>query len=568
MMVLLGYCGHRGASGIGGTSGKGVKVAPSSRRSQPRDSAGLSKDAHARVRGGGRWQRALIGIAAVLAVLLVIVLGLAWRLQDNIDALEVDLGDRPDNSATTNPTTNLAPMNILVIGSDTREDLQSVAKGDEDITGARSDTNLLVHLSAARDYAIVVSIPRDSMVEFPRCPTASRTVAGDQTTGTSQATVPAAGGGTSTGAGEDLRQFNAAFEEGGAACTVRLVEKNTDIFVDHFAVVNFEGFTSMVNGLGGVDICVPQAVNDKDSGLNIPAGTSHLDGEEALAFVRTRHGYGNGSDLARIGLQQAFLSALIREATDSRLLLRPDRLVRFLDAATKSLTTDPGLAQISDLATLARQVRSLPPSRIHFVTVPVEPYPGNPNRVQWSDQADDLWQIIRADAYLPGTGPSPSADAPSATAPDSAAPEEDLLNPEQVSVQVVNTTGIDGLGAQAARALEAQGFQTEPPQTVDERIIGVTAHYPVGQLAAGLTVASAFPGATVDVDPSLVGDTVRVRLGVGAPDVVLAPSAEVTELPAQPLTARSAPTGATSAPTDTPTIDSQVASEDDLCSDS
>ncbi|PID53339.1 MAG: hypothetical protein CSB46_08690, partial [Micrococcales bacterium] len=221
-------------------------------------------------------QRALMGMAAALTVLLVVVIGLLWRFQGNIAALEVDLGIRPDNSASTDPATNLAPMNILLLGSDTREGLSEVSGGDEAVLGARSDTALLVHLSAARDYAVVVSIPRDSMVEFPDCPGVTKSVEDNSRTpsgqassgGSSQNSQPAgqrsAGPGSSssyadpsnsyTGSRAALRQFNMAYEEGGPGCTIRVVEKNTDIFIDHFAVVNFDGFKSMVEGLGGVEV--------------------------------------------------------------------------------------------------------------------------------------------------------------------------------------------------------------------------------------------------------------------------------------------------------------------------
>ena len=240
------------------------------------------------------------------------------------------------------------------------------------------------------------------------------------------------------------------------------------------------------------------------------------------------------------------------------------------DPGPQHLPRRDGMHLTSDLTTLARQVQSLPPERIHFVTVPIEPYPNDPNRVQWSEQSDDLWRIIRDDGYLRGTEPSPSQAPGGQTATtdaDTAVPDEDLLAPADVPVQVVNTTGVNGLGDQASRALRAQGFQTESPATSEDGVMGVTVRYPVGYRAAGLTVAAAFPGATFDVDPALSGQTVLVKLGVGASDVVLVPGAEVTELPAQPITARTVPGGATSSATAAPTIDSQVASRNDLCGD-
>ncbi len=175
----------------------------------------------------------------------------------------------------------------------------------------------------------------------------------------------------------------------------------------------------MVDALGGVDICVPEAIEDRATGLNLPAGDHHLDGVEATQFVRARKSIGNGSDIGRIDRQQAFLSAVVREATSSELLLRPDRLLGFLDAATQSLTTDEAIASPRALSELALQMRRLPTDQIRFVTVPNETYEPDPNRVIWTDDADALWEAARQDLPLPGTEPTA---APTSTAPTSTAP--------------------------------------------------------------------------------------------------------------------------------------------------
>ena len=216
-------------------------------------------------------------------------------------------------------------MNILLMGSDTRADLEDASEfggTGGDMGGARSDTTLLVHLSADRKSAIAASIPRDSMVKIPNCDDPDATLEGAET-----------------------RMFNSAFSIGGPACTVRAVEQNTGVSIDHFAVVNFEGFQAMVDALGGVDICVAEDASDPKTHLDLKAGTHHLGGRDALRFVQSRKGFGDGSDIGRIGRQQDFLSAVAREATDAKLLLRPDRLLGFLDAATKSLRRTQGSAR-------------------------------------------------------------------------------------------------------------------------------------------------------------------------------------------------------------------------------
>ena len=207
-----------------------------------------------------------------------------------------------------------------------------------------------------------------------------------------------------------IRQWNANFALGGPACLIRTVEGNTGIFIDHFMVVDFLGFQSMVNALGSVEVCMPSAVNDPESGLRLPAGRSQVTGQQALAFVRARYNVGNdASDLGRIKRQQVFLSAIVQQATSTDLLLRPDKLFSFLDAATKSLTTDPAMGSLNALRELAQSVDGLKSSQIQFVTVPIEAYPPDRNRVQWSSAADALWKSIRDDAPLPGAKPGPGS---------------------------------------------------------------------------------------------------------------------------------------------------------------
>jgi LCP family protein required for cell wall assembly len=199
-----------------------------------------------------------------------------------------------------------------------------------------------------------------------------------------------------------LRQWNANYSLGGPACLIRTVEGTTGIFIDHFMVLNFLGFQSMVDALGSVEVCVPTAINDSYSNLHLPAGRSRVNGQQALAFVRARHNIGtDASDLGRITRQQAFMSAVVQEATSSQLLLRPDKLFRFLDAATKSLTADPGLANLNALREVAQSVVGLSTSQVRFVTVPVEDYPPDHNRVQWTSAADALWKSIRDDTPCP-----------------------------------------------------------------------------------------------------------------------------------------------------------------------
>ena len=265
-------------------------------------------------------------------------------------------------------------MNILLIGSDTR-----VGQGTSDaksVSGARSDTTLIVHLSADRQHVTVVSVPRDSMVKMP--PNCDATVPRSRWT---------------------VQQVNSAFSIGGPACLINTLEADTGMFITHFAVVDFTGFKGMVDALGGVPVCTPVAIDDPKAHLTLAAGRHVLDGTQALGYVRVRYTEGDGSDLGRIGRQQAFLSSVVQEATRTSLLLRPDRLYGFLDAATKSLTTDPelGLGTMKDIAT---SVKDIGIKNVAFVTVPVEAWPQDPNRVQWTAAADTLFSAVVADRPL------------------------------------------------------------------------------------------------------------------------------------------------------------------------
>src|SRR5664279_2595295 len=301
--------------------------------------------------------------------------------------------------------------------------------------GDRSDTNMLVHLSADRKSATIVSIPRDSMTKAPQnCKDPNSKVESGP-----------------------IRQWNANYALGGPACVIRTLEGNTGIFIDHFMVVNFLGFQSMVDALGSVEVCLPTAVNDPMSHLKLPAGRSRITGEQALSFVRARHNIGNdASDLGRINRQQAFLSSMVQEATSSNLLLRPDKLFRFLDAATKSLATDPALANLNAMREVAQSVVGLKSSQIRFVTVPVEPYPPDHNRVQWASAADALWKSIREDTPLPGTKPAPgSKPTPTTTS----TPPVLTVTPDKITVHVSNDSGVPGIARQAADDLRLQGFK-------------------------------------------------------------------------------------------------------------
>lgn len=342
-----------------------------------------------------------VSLATVLVVALTAGFFVYRHLEGNITSMDVEdaLGtDRPEEVVKAD--VEHKPLNILLLGSDTREGQGNNIGGD---TPGLSDTTILLHLSADRDRAYGVSIPRDSMVERPECERKD-------------------GQGTDPGG---LRMFNEAYAVGGPACTIKTVESITNIRINHFVVVDFNGFKNMVDALGGVPVCVPEEVNDNIGHIYLPAGSYEVKGQQALSYVRLRHGLSENGDIGRMKRQQAFLAAMANKAISAGTLLNPVRLYNFLDAATKSLTTDPELASLGKLRGLAGQMKDIGLGKIQFLTVPWESYPPDPNRVQLAPEADQLWKLLRNDEALPprfGKDVTTAAEEPGKSSTSSASP--------------------------------------------------------------------------------------------------------------------------------------------------
>jgi LCP family protein required for cell wall assembly len=326
----------------------------------------------------------LRAIAISLAVVLVTLVGGGFVVYRNLEgnitesqAFEEILGERPEVvAANSGPH---GPLNVLVLGDDTRVG-QHAVKGT-DATPGLSDTTILLHISADRERAYMVSIPRDLMVSRPEC--RSKTHKSE--------VIPAT----------DVAQWNAAYALGGPACTIAQFEQMTDIRVDHFVVVRFDSFRSMVDALGGVEICVPEEVDDQIGKIYLPEGRYLATGQQALDYVRVRHVISENGDIGRMKRQQTFLAAMTNKAISKGTLLNPVRLYNFLDAATKSLTTDPGLRKLSDLVDLGMQLQDIGLDQIQFLTMPIAEYAPDPNRLAPGEGADRLWAALRHDRKPP-----------------------------------------------------------------------------------------------------------------------------------------------------------------------
>ncbi|WP_064456410.1 LCP family protein [Streptomyces hygroscopicus] len=337
-------------------------------------------------------RRALLYTVWTLAAVLVLGgagLGyLYYQLNGNLTGVDINaaLGtDRPKN-------VDNGSMDILVLGSDSRAGKNAEYGKDEGTS--RSDTAMIVHVFKGHQKADVVSIPRDTLIERPSCATKD----GQRT--------PAVQG----------AMFNSAYEVGGPACTIKTVESMTGIRMDHFLEVDFSGFKQLINDLGGVDITTTAPIHDTKSHLDLEPGRHTLDGEQSLGLVRTRHGVGDGSDLGRIKLQQAFVKALLDQVKHVDIFGNPKKLYDLADTSTKALTTDSELASVSKLKGFAESLRGIGSGDMKMTTLPVRYDPQNPARVlPMAKKAGLIWDALRHDRPVPASATKGSAgDATSA----------------------------------------------------------------------------------------------------------------------------------------------------------
>ncbi|MEU8521707.1 LCP family protein [Streptomyces sp. NBC_01216] len=345
------------------------------------------------IRGTGRRRkpptrgRRVATVAAWGAAVLVLVggSGLAYtyvKLNGNLRGVDINarLGtDRPED-------VDDGSMDILVLGSDSRAGDNDAYGRDEG--GARSDTAMVVHVYEGHRKASVVSIPRDTLIDRPRC-------------------TDSQGG---TVAGRSRAMFNTAYEVGGPACAVKTVESMSGIRMDHYIEVDFTGFKKLIDKLGGVDVTTTAPIKDAKSHLDLPPGTHTLDGEQSLGLVRTRKSVGDGSDLGRIQLQQAFVKAFIAQVREVGVLGNPKKLLDLADTATKAITPDSELDSPAELLGFARGLGAIGAEDVRMVTMPVVYDPADPNRVvPLQAKADQVWKALAADLPIPASATEDTA---------------------------------------------------------------------------------------------------------------------------------------------------------------
>ncbi|MGW7728246.1 LCP family protein [Streptomyces canus] len=451
------------AGASGGAPRPGGRAAA---RAEARSHGG--KRSRRRARPVRRGRRVLKIVGMCLAMLVLATAGAGWwfyqHLNGNINSVSLDGKGGSEKADAFGRT----PINILVMGSDGRTSKADCKLGGGcSQTGVQTgngnaDVQMVVHISADRSNATVMSIPRDTMVDVPAC----------KDTGSGQSTPGYYG------------QINSALQYG-PACQVATIHRLTGIPIDHFVKLDFSGVVKMSDAVGGVSVCVDHNVYDTYSHLKLSSGSHTLKGEAALEFVRSRHGFGDGSDLGRTVSQHIFLSAMIRKFKSAGTLTDPTAVYDLADAATKALTVDDGLGSVKKLIGLAADVNKVPTKRMTFTTMQTAADPNDTNRVVVGAGAKALFSSIADDQSLT-TGSGKKSTAASATATASAVPAS------EIAVTVENGTEITGRASAIANALTDQGFSSATTTAnAPSPATTTTLTYGTGRKAAAQTAAKA-----------------------------------------------------------------------------
>ncbi|MFF3645757.1 LCP family protein [Streptomyces sp. NPDC002564] len=412
---------------------------------------------HRRGTGGAerpprRKRRVLRWSATILSVLILGTAGAGYlyyqHLNGNIETDDLNLGEH----RAPEPTPNAAgqtPINILLIGSDARD-----SKANQKLGGAKetfgspplADVQMLLHLSADRTNMSVISMPRDTLLQIPKC------------TDPDDGKVYAQSG--------PRTMTNESLGRGGPGCTVATWEKLTNIHINHFMMVDFAGVVAMADAIGGVPVCVDRNIHSRDSqghgsGLKLKKGTTEVQGKQALQWLRTRYGFEGGTDISRAKAQHMYMNALVRKLRENTGLSNPNQLRKLAEKATAALKVDDGLDTIKKLYDLSAELKKVSPARTTMTTMPfdyagarVVPKPGD---------AEQLFRLVRDDVPLDGKGrKKPAAEKPS---------DDPAAADGEIAVQVQNGTRstveppVSGRAGTVAQLLTGKGFTKATPDT-------------------------------------------------------------------------------------------------------
>jgi len=345
------------------------------------------------------WLKAMVWLmVVVLAGTFAVGAGSYFFITNQLSASGIEVYSTDGNSFDLPTPEDIdGPINVLLVGSDTREGQGSTAYGP--VGSALADVIILLHISRDRQNAVAMSIPRDLMVAVPSCPNPE---GGDP--------YPA----------RDFAQINSTMTKAGPACTLLAVQQLTGVTIPYLAVIDFKGVIAMSQAIGGVDVCVATTIDDEYTNLYLEPGEHTLIGDEALAFLRTRHGVGDGSDLSRISNQQVFLTSLVRKLKDEGALTNPFTMFRLGTAALSNMTLSRSLTDLGVIFGLAKQVNDVDLDKITFIKLPVYDLDGEyAGRVAPSpERAAELFELMASDKPLvlaeanPGSGAVVAEDSP------------------------------------------------------------------------------------------------------------------------------------------------------------
>ncbi len=352
-----------------------------------------------------------------------------------------------DDGAGTGGFQKDKAINILLIGTDKRTGSGNEGYGDTGSAG-HADTTILLHVSKDRSNATALSIPRDLIVDVPDCPTT-------QEDGT-QKVIPGSSG----------VRFNTSLGQGGRtpSCTMRTVTELTGVTPDNFMVADFNAVKTLTSAVGGVEVCLAKDIDDPDSHLKLPAGEHTVEGEEALAFVRTRHSVGFGGDLSRIEIQQQFLSALMRKLKSNDTLTSPSKMLKLAEAGTEALTVDSKLDSIGKLKDLGLELGKLNTKNLTFTTVPVIDNPAEKVKatvVLKEGPAQQVFDMMQNDVSFTEVKKKESEKEKKEAAAVAARLKGEQSEPSEVRVRVMNGGAPAGSAQQELSYLQTDAGVTK-----------------------------------------------------------------------------------------------------------
>ncbi|WP_406008572.1 LCP family protein [Streptomyces sp. NBC_00637] len=500
--------GRKAAPGRGSPSSSAGETpdpevpSPRRRRGTPPEEPAANRRGRRPVKKKSKAKKILLWTGGIMAFVLVGTAGAAYlyleHLNDNITSVS-------DDGASTGGFSKDKAINLLVIGTDKRTGSGNEGYGDSGSVG-HADTTILLHVSKDRTNATALSIPRDLIVDVPDCQTEQED------------------GSTKVIKGTDGVRFNTSLGQDGRtpSCTVRTVTELTGIQADNFMVADFNAVKTLTTAVGGVEVCLAKDIDDEDSHLKLSKGTHTIEGEQALAFVRTRHSVGFGGDLSRIELQQQFLSALMRKLKSNDTLTSPTKMIKLAEAGTKALTVDSQLDTIDKLKDLGLELGKLNVKNLTFTTVPVVDNPAEKvaaTVVVNASTAPTVFQMIKDDVSFTEVKEQAAASKNAASAAAAARLKGTKSAASAVRVQVMNG------GAPAGSAQETLNWLQN-----DE---GVTKSENAGNAPAALSKT------TLEYAPDQADQARRLAAIMGLPGTALKPGKSVENsqgLPTMTLT--------------------------------